>query len=166
MLDANTLIELKQIEQLKYRYLRALDTQDWDLLESCLSEDVTTWFNNGAHSETGRETVMELYRTILVPEFVSSHVASHPEITLRNDDEASGVWRLEETVYYLDDHEGLGQRKGDRVSAAAHYYDTYRKEDGSWKISDTGYVSIYKETVSKSGSVHRSFEPARGRLRS
>ena len=162
-MDSKTLNEIRQIELLKYRYVRALDTQDWALLEELLTDDINVWFDGGAFSRSGLETVMEFNRSILVPSFVSSHLVSHPEIELTSPSTATGIWRLEETVYYREDHPVLQQKSGDRVAGAAYYYDQYRKESGSWKISDTGYVAIYKEVARfDEGTQVRSFDPARG----
>ena len=33
--------DLEQVKALKYRYLRALDTKDWDAFAATLTEDVT-----------------------------------------------------------------------------------------------------------------------------
>ena len=164
-MDLETLNEIRQIEQLKYRYARALDTQDWTLLEALLTDDINVWFDGGAFSRSGLETVMEFYRAILVPSFVSSHLVSHPEIELTSPSTAKGIWRLEETVYYCRDHPVLEQQAGDRVTGAAYYYDQYRKEHDEWKICDTGYVAIYKEVERvDEGEQMRSFDPARGKL--
>ena len=64
---------------------------------------------------------MEFYRSVLIPSFVSSHFVTQPEITLISDTKASGIWRLEETVYFKEDHLILGRNAGDRAIAAAYY---------------------------------------------
>lgn len=35
----NDLLDLQQIQQLKFRYMHAIDTQEWDLIEACFARD-------------------------------------------------------------------------------------------------------------------------------
>ena len=45
MTDAAT--DKEAIEQVKYRYLRALDTKDWDAFADTLTDDVTGDYGHG-----------------------------------------------------------------------------------------------------------------------
>ena len=51
----NTLLEIEQIKQLKARYLRGLDTNDWELFASSMAEDCTGRYNNGKLSFNSKE---------------------------------------------------------------------------------------------------------------
>ena len=143
-MNQQTLAEIRQIEQLKYRYVRAIDTHDWKLLESLLAADIEVWFDGGALSQSGREKVVNFYKALLVPSFVSSHIVSQPEISIIGPSSATGIWRLQDTVYHTSDHTALQRKAGEKVSGAAYYYDKYRKEFNSWKICNTGFVVFTK----------------------
>jgi predicted GH43/DUF377 family glycosyl hydrolase len=59
------------------------------------------------------------------------HQGHHPEITLLSDSEASGIWYLHDIVINLVDNT--------KLEGNGFYDDRYRKIDGEWKISHTGY---------------------------
>ena len=45
--SADQLLQIEAIKRLKYVYLRAVDTHDWQLLESTLSEDCVARYDGG-----------------------------------------------------------------------------------------------------------------------
>ena len=45
-----TLFAIEAIKKLKYTYLRAVDTHDWALLESTLTEDCSARYDGGKYS--------------------------------------------------------------------------------------------------------------------
>lgn len=141
------LLESEQIKRLKYRYMRALDTHDWELMESLFMPDATTWFGNGKYASEGWPAIRDFYQALVNDNFVSSHIAIHPEITLTGPGTATAVWRFEDTVHYLAANPLAkldGLMGGDEIQGAGYYYDDYIKVGGDWKIKATGYVRIYE----------------------
>src|SRR4051794_34123971 len=69
------LIAFHEIAQLKYRYMRAIDTRDWELLNDCFTADARAWYTGGKLSRQGREAIVAMLREFMPPAFVSSHVA-------------------------------------------------------------------------------------------
>jgi hypothetical protein len=53
--SARDLIDLHDLHQLKYRYVRCVDTQNFDLMATCFTADARAWFAGGAFSFDGRE---------------------------------------------------------------------------------------------------------------
>ena len=161
-------IAYRQIETLKYRYLRAGDTQQWDLMADCFSENVVVWYSGGKYRCQGKAEVIAWLRSVLTPGFISSHIAVHPEITLINETSAEGIWRLQDIVHFAEANPGLAHadiQGGEENIGAGYYYDEYVKQGPDWKISSTGYVRIF-ESFEKhaSGSRYRlEIDPARGR---
>ncbi len=132
------LVELRAIEELKYRYLRFLDLKQFDSLAHTLTEDATASYGGGAHELEGRSAIVAfLERTMSRPEMLTTHKVHQPEIELVDATRARGVWALEDRV--IDT--GLGVT----ISGAAYYDDEYRKVDGAWLISHTGYRRVYEE---------------------
>ena len=132
------LSDLEEIKQLKYRYLRALDQKLWDLLGDCLTDDAVAEYSGGKYSKEGRTAIVEWISQAMGAEtFLSSHRCHHPEIDLTGPDTAAGVWALEDVVVIED--------VGLTIQGAAFYTDGYRREDGEWKISSTGYKRTYEE---------------------
>ena len=146
------LVELELIKQLKYRYMRGLDTHDFELLRSCFTEDVTTDYDagstihtgGGSFARTGRDDLIELLQNLISHTFIGNHVATHPEITLLEPGKARGIWRMEDRVHYLAENP-LIANPGDSVHGNGHYYDEYVKVAGEWKIKHTGYVRIFEQ---------------------
>jgi len=136
--------ELEDIKQLKYRYLRCLDSKDWDGLADCLSEDCKATYDSGKYSYESRDAIMEFLSSSLGSrEVVSLHHGHHPEIELRGDDNARGTWYLEDYLIFVE--------AGARLRGAGFYHDEYRRVNGDWKISSTGYVRTFEETNDGSG---------------
>jgi hypothetical protein len=132
------LSDLEDIRQLKYRYLRALDQKLWDLLADCLTEDAVAEYSAGKYRHEGRDAIVEWISTAMGAEtFLSSHRCHHPEIELTGADTATATWALEDVVIIED--------VGLTIQGAAFYVDTYRRVDGAWKISTTGYRRTYEE---------------------
>jgi len=144
------LLAIRKIEQLKHRYMRAIDTHDCELMESCFMPDASVWYMDGAISSTGRDNILRQFREGLLDDdnHFSSHIALHPEITITGPDSATGVWRFQDTVFNIGpstpERLNFGLRGGQRVEGAGIYHDEYVRLDGSWRIARTGFVRIYE----------------------
>jgi len=151
-MTVDDLLAIHQITQLKYRYMRAVDTQDWDLLRAVFTADARAWYDSGALAAEGREAIVAMLSGSLQPTLYSSHTALHPEITLTAPGRAEGVWRIEDIVH-------LGE--AGRLIGAGYYYDEYALEGGDWRIASTGYVRLFQATEQQ--PLETKFDPARGR---
>ena len=134
--------DLEAIKRIKYRYLRALDTKDWDDYADTMTEDVVGDYGSSLgeeHHFTERASLVEYMRTSLPANVVTEHRVTHPEITI-DGDEASGIWYLQDKVIVAEfDFLLMG---------AAFYHDQYRRTPDGWKISSTGYQRTYDATLS------------------
>ena len=130
---------LEELKQLKYRYLRTLDTKDWDGFAETLAEDATADYGERL-SFTGRDAITAYMRKTLTPAIITVHHVHHPEISV-DGDRATAVWALDDTVV-VTEHRLL-------LRGAAHYADRYeRGADGAWRIAHTGYRRLYEAMVS------------------
>jgi hypothetical protein len=137
--------DIAAIEQVKYRYLRALDTKHWADFADTLTEDVTGDYGSSVGEElhfTNRTDLVEYMRSALGPGIITEHRVTHPQITVSGD-EASGVWYLQDRVIVPEFNFML--------IGAAFYRDRYRRADEGWKISATGYDRTYEATMSLAG---------------
>jgi hypothetical protein len=133
------------IARVKYHYLRALDTKHWDDFADTLTEDVVGDYGSSVGEElhfTNRADLVDYMRSALGPAVITEHRVTHPEITVSGD-EATGTWYLQDRVIVADFNFML--------IGAAFYRDRYRRTDGGWKISATGYDRTYEATMSLSG---------------
>jgi len=143
------LLDLQQIQQLKFRYMRAIDTHDWNLIESCFAEDASVWYSGGAIRRTGRAEIAAFFRDNVGDRAYSTHIALHPEISFTSATKASGIWRFQDIVFTIREDapsspDAYGLRKGQRAEGAGIYHDEYVKVDGRWLIQSTGFVRIYE----------------------
>lgn len=138
-MDADDLVTFRQLEELKYRYVRALDTKDWDLFASCFTDDATAVYGDRI-SFTGPDQIVDYMRTNLGTNMITVHQVHHPEFTV-DGDAATGRWSLMDRVI-MTDYRLL-------LDGASLYDDRYRRgSDGEWRIAHTGYVRVYEQMVS------------------
>ena len=133
------LVEIREIENLKYRYLRHLDLKEFDELELVFVPDAQASYGGGTHQLDGREAIGRFLRESMgTPVLLTSHKCHHPEISLNAArTEATGIWALDDVVIH--------QELQLTMRGAAYYDDTYRKVDGRWLIASTGYKRVYEE---------------------
>jgi hypothetical protein len=134
--------DIDDIKQVKYRYLRALDTKNWDEFADTLTEDVSGDYGESLgeeHRFTDRDALVNFMKASLGPEIITEHRVTHPEITV-DGDEASGTWYLQDRVIAPDFNFML--------IGAAFYRDRYRRTPDGWKICVTGYDRTYDASMS------------------
>lgn len=130
------------IKNVKYRYLRALDTKNWDAFADTLTEDIVGDYGSSMGSEhhfTDRDELVAFMRESLGANVISEHRVSHPEIEV-DGDEARATWYLQDRVIVADFNFML--------IGAAFYHDRYRRTPDGWKISATSYERTYEATMS------------------
>ncbi len=137
--SADQLLQIEAIKRLKYVYLRAVDTHDWQLLESTLSEDCVARYDGGKYSFDNRsELIAGLRGHMDSPNVLTMHNGHHPEIELLCENEARGKWYLQDLVF--------NKEQNWMLFGTAIYTDHYRLENGEWKICRTEYERIM-ETI-------------------
>lgn len=136
------LADVAAIEQVKYRYLRGLDTKHWDDFADTLTEDVKGDYGSSLgeeHHFTNRADLVDFMRSSLGPGVITEHRVTHPEITVTGD-EATGRWYLQDRVIVAEFNFML--------IGAGFYRDRYRRTADGWRISATGYDRTYDATMS------------------
>ncbi len=146
MVTPEDLVEIRAIEQLKYRYCRLLDQKRFDELGELLLEEATASYGGGAVTLRGRAAVVEFLNVAMgSTSLLSSHQVSHPEITLVGADAAEGSWALTDVVILVD--------FGMAIRGASYYEDRYVKVDGQWLFAHTGYKRLYEEIAPRPDGV-------------
>lgn len=130
------LSDMEDIRTLKHRYFRAIDTADWDLLDGMFTDDVHVEYIGGTYhvSLDGAANMTEFLANSFHAQCMAMHHGHMPEITLTGDNSADGVWYLQDIF--------LDFIKKENTWGTAIYRDTYRREQGSWKIQSTVYDRI------------------------
>lgn len=131
------LLEVEKIKQLKARYLRGLDTNDWDTFAASMTQDCRGRYNDGKLSFDSRDEIVAFMRENLSGDkVITLHQGHHPEIEIIDDKHARGTWYLQDLVIHLE--------AGIRLYGSAIYSDVYRKVDDDWKIAETGYQRVFE----------------------
>ena len=136
--------DLEAIRQLKYRYLRALDTKAWDELAETLAEDARTEYSDGQYRFEGRDEILRFLMATPLAQpdgLVGVHHCMQPEIEITAPGRARGTWALYNYLIHKSAEQGL------RI--CAFYHDEYVKIGGAWKIQSTGYRRVFEETWSR-----------------
>jgi len=130
------LSDLEDIRVLKHRYFRAIDTADAELFAPMFTDDIKVEYRGGDYLVrlTGREAMLEFLLNSFHSETAGMHHGHMPEIEFVNDDEATGIWYLEDIFIQLE-------WKTITIGSAI-YRDVYRRVDGMWKIAETEYDRI------------------------
>ncbi len=138
-MDTNDLIALREIESLKYRYMRCLDTKDWSGFAEVFTPDATAVYGSRL-AFTGPGDIVAYMEENLGPSMVTVHQVHHPEITV-DGDHASGSWSLMDRVIMTDFRILL--------DGASIYNDRYERDaDGQWRIAHTSYERLYESMIS------------------
>lgn len=138
----NKLEEIEEIKKLKHRYFRHLDCKQFNAMLGLFTEGATSSYDSGRHSFEGKAAIREFFTTALSnPKILHQHHGHHPEIELIDENTATGIWYMDDTVHILEHNL--------RVRGNGIYWDEYVKVDGQWRISHTGYERVweYSEVV-------------------
>jgi hypothetical protein len=130
------LAAVADITALVARRCRSLDTQAWATYAACHTDDVVSWAigtETAGEPVRGVDAVVAFLREQLAGRTTVHHVHS-PEITLTSDTTASGTWAMEDRLWWSAE----GRER--RLHGFGFYEETYRKEDGHWRVSSRRLV--------------------------
>lgn len=125
--------DITAIAQLKYRYLRALDTKQWDDFEACFLPEATGDYNGLVFDD--RAALVDYMRANLGEGMLTLHQAHHPVITV-DGDAATGSWYLQDKV--------IVEAFKFMLEGAAFYDDRYERTADGWRIAHTGYRRTFE----------------------
>jgi 3-phenylpropionate/cinnamic acid dioxygenase small subunit len=138
MTELEQLLAREAIRETKARYCRFLDTKQWERwgeqfttdIEMDVSEDVP----EGSDADPivrDREVVVNQVR-MLVGAARTVHQVHASEITFTSPTEATVIWAMEDWVTFPD---SLPNKLFDSLHGYGHYHETYRWQDGAWRIA-------------------------------
>jgi len=119
-------VALEAIRQLKARSMRAVDTKDWDTYQSLHAPDHVS-DNEGQQPVRGAaENTRRIRENAERLSLTAIHHVYEPELTLHSPVSASGVWPMEDLLYWKQGSEEHW------LHGWGHYFETYEKRDGKW----------------------------------
>ena len=121
------LLDIEEIKQLKARYWRYLDTQDFASWRTVLTDDFH--FEADTYAGTGADEIVRVISTALAGA-KTVHRGHRPEITITGADSATGIWSFDDWVEHAPDADG--NVRGFR--GYGHYHERYVRTPDGWKI--------------------------------
>lgn len=158
--DAERLMAIEEIKQLKARYFRCMDTKDWDGFADSTGRrrraaapaaavgkaaafaqftpdammDVSGEMGGDGDDDTGitrgNRAIAEFVRSA-IDDVVTVHHGHMPEIDVDSPTTATAVWAMEDMLRWPD---GAPLRE---MHGYGHYHERYEKHDGKWRIAST-----------------------------
>lgn len=122
--DIERLVALEEIKLLKARRDRAVDTKDWETYEAlhvpdhCSHNDGFDRWNSAAEMIANVREIMK--------DVTSVHHSHTPEITFVTPVKATGIWAMEDNIFWMQGQEEHWLR------GFGFYHETYEKRDGKW----------------------------------
>jgi len=136
--DAERLMAIEDIKQLKARYFRCMDTKDWEgFAAQFTTEAVMDVSGEMGGDGTGDEGITRGNRAIAefvrsaIDDVVTVHHGHMPEIDVTSPTTANGIWAMEDMLRWPD---GAPLRE---MHGYGHYHERYEKHDGEWRIAST-----------------------------
>lgn len=137
MSPVDRLLAMAELQVLKARYFRCLDSKDWDGFEALFTDDAVFDMRDGRGTNLDPDAIVQGARAIrrFVSEAVAALVTVHqghmPEIELLDENQASGVWAMHDVLWPAD-------AKGAaflRFEGFGHYHERYRRTPQGWRIA-------------------------------
>ena len=134
------LLAIEEIKNLKARYFRFLDSQDWAGFRGLFRDDAVFSLpkkpkpdfaqdiaDAGTDEIRGADAFVAWASKSLTGA-TSAHLGYMPEIEIISADEARGLWGMEDIVRW----------PGRIVHGYGYYRESYRRDDGGWRIKSWG----------------------------
>ena len=128
------LVAKEDIRELKARYCRCLDTKDWDGLAALFLDDAVldVQQDTGNLPITGRVGILDQIRFAVI-DAATSHQVHTPEIAFVSDDEATGVWAMQDRVVWQPGKSPLPGVAS--ITGYGQYHERYRQTADGWKYA-------------------------------
>ncbi len=154
MNDIERIAAIQAIKQLKARYFRAADTKDMPLMATVLAQDCELDFAGACKDPvTGIDLLPDVTegairsRDEAIEKFshgegvVTVHHGHTCEIELQGPDRASAIWAMTDHLYFSP------ESPVEMLTGHGHYYETYARIDGTWRIKTLRLTRIRVETT-------------------
>lgn len=139
MTDLERLIEIQAIHDLKGRRDHAVDRKDWNTYAELHTDDYVAMSISANPVVGGRAAADAL--AVRLANVTTVHHCHTPVITFADRDNASGVWAMEDNLFWHRD----GERQW--LRGFGFYHERYaRGADGHWRFSYRKLERTHAET--------------------
>ena len=132
MTDAERILIIEEIKQVKARYYRCMDTKDWAGFAAVFAPDATVDFtpeggNPTEWTPSGAANILAFVRKVL-DRALTVHHGHMPEIEVTSPTTARAIFAMEDLIWWPE-----GSRRK-TLHGWGHYHETYEKIGGKWLI--------------------------------
>jgi hypothetical protein len=131
--DLQKLLQIEEIKTLFARRLRYMDTRQWHLYAGLHTEDaVSETYSTRSEPVVGAEAIAAAIQHFMIcgrAPIISVHHGHSPEIAFVSDEDATGIWAMEDHLWWQND-----DRK-EWLHGYGHYHEQYRRVAGRWLIA-------------------------------
>jgi hypothetical protein len=144
-LNPGQLVDLYEIQKLKARYFRLMDTKQWEAWRDLFTDDMELYLENSSVPESEVPTLVGgdafvAYLAASHPDKLTVHHGHMPEIEFVDADTATGIWAMFD---WVDDPGRHGAWQG-----YGHYHERYvRCPDGRWRIASVRLTRLRVNSV-------------------
>ena len=135
--DLQRLTDIEAIKQLKAKYIRLVDAQDWDGWSRLFTEDCHLELDGGPVD--GRDRAVEKISKSLA-EASTVHRIHQPEVTITGPDTASAKWPMSDFVRGTFGGEGL------IINGHGYYHEDYVRTADGWRLKCCRLIRQHVET--------------------
>lgn len=132
MTDLERLTATEEIKAVFARRLRYMDEKIWHLYAGLHTHDAVSETYADGIPVVGAQAIaaaIERFMTNGLAPITSAHHAHTPEIEFLSNDEATGIWPMEDHLWW-----SYGDRE-EHLHGYGHYHERYRRTDGRWLIA-------------------------------
>jgi hypothetical protein len=126
------LADIVAIKNMKGKYCRMVDTKQWEELAKLIAPSPELIFKSPEgevlHAFYDSATFVESCQFIQAAKTV--HHVHAPEIKILSDTTAQGIWAMEDQFHFP----AVPESPFKTFHGYGHYYETYEKVGGEWKI--------------------------------
>ena len=132
MTDAERLLAIEEIKQVKSRYFRCMDTKDWAGFEAVFAADAAVDYtppggNAADWSYRGAGNIVTFVRKALETA-ITIHQGHMPEVEVTSPTTARAIFAMEDLIWWPE-----GSRRK-TLHGWGHYHETFEKIGGKWLI--------------------------------
>ncbi len=92
--------DVQAIKELKSKYFQALDTKNWDELETTMAPDIETAYSNGKLVFHGPKEITDYFKKSMPKTEITLHQGHNPQVWFESDAVAYGKWYLEDRLIF------------------------------------------------------------------
>ena len=139
MTDIERLVAIEAIRRLKARRDHAVDRKDWDTYAALHTVDYAAHSISDSPIIGGKAAAEAL--AVHLANVTTVHHSHSPVIEFQDRDHATGVWAMEDNLFW--------QRNGEKqwLRGFGFYHETYvREADGQWRFGSRRLERTHAET--------------------